>query len=128
MIGYRTPRHRDFGWAAARFDDVLNWVPARITAGLFWMMTPRLSDWPAIRTEARRHKSPNAGWPEAALARVLNVALAGPRSYDGVLTDFPFVHPQGARTLGPDDIDRAVRALWTVWGMALLVVVLFTIV
>lgn len=118
-IGYRTPRHKDFGWAAARFDDLLNLIPARLTALLIALPHGVLRDWPAIVRDARRHRSPNAGWPEAAMARAIGVALSGPRSYGGEMRDFPFVHPEGRDDIGPDDIDAATRVLWTGWGIAL---------
>ena len=82
MIGYRNARYERFGWAAARLDDVLNVIPARLTAGLI-ALTHGLRGWKAIAADARLHRSPNAGWPEAAMARALGVALSGPRSYDG---------------------------------------------
>ncbi|MYM56784.1 adenosylcobinamide-phosphate synthase CbiB [Thalassovita mangrovi] len=119
MIGYRTPRHQNFGWAAARFDDLLNLIPARLTALLIAIPHGVLRDWPAIVRDARRHRSPNAGWPEAAMARAIGVALSGPRSYDGEMRDFPFVHPEGRDDIGPDDIDAATRVLWTGWGIVL---------
>ncbi|MDW4497316.1 adenosylcobinamide-phosphate synthase CbiB [Sulfitobacter sp. D35] len=118
MIGYRTPRHADFGWAAARFDDLMNLAPARLTAMLV-VLVGRVSDRHGIRADAARHKSPNAGWPEAAFARALGIALAGPRAYDGHMRDFPFVNPDGRLDIGPSDIDAAVRLLWTTWGAAL---------
>lgn len=120
MIGYRTERYEDFGWAAARLDDVLNWIPARLTALLIAVSARLLSGWGAIRDDARLHRSPNAGWPEAAMARVLNVALAGPRSYDGALRDLPFVHEDGLHDSGPDEIDACIAVLWRSWGLALL--------
>ena len=119
MIGYRSARHREFGWAAARFDDLLNLLPARATALLIAISNGVWRDWPAIVGDARRHRSPNAGWPEAAMARALDVALAGPRSYDGEMRDFPYVHPEGRDESGPDDIDAAVGVLWTGWRIAL---------
>jgi len=119
MVGYRTPRHAEFGWAAARLDDLLNLVPARLTALIIAALGGHLRDWPAIAAEARRHRSPNAGWPEAATARALGVALAGPRSYAGRMTEFPFVHPRGRRQAGPDDIDAATGLLWRAWGAGL---------
>lgn len=118
MIGYKTPRHRDFGWAAARFDDVLNWFPARVTGLLIWMFNPRKS-LRAIRTEAGFHRSPNAGWPEAAMAHTQDIALSGPRSYFGTHTSDPFVNPTGRHDLVPDDIDTTVRTLWQAWAAAL---------
>jgi adenosylcobinamide-phosphate synthase len=128
MIGYRTPRHQDFGWAAARLDDVLNWIPARLTAGLialaFW--SERALD--VTQQDARLHRSPNAGWPEAAMAGVLDVALAGPRSYHGELRDFPWVNAGGNRDIGGTEIEAAIAVLWRVWlvfGAGVLVLVLF---
>ena len=125
MIGYRTPRHERFGWAAARLDDVLNWIPARLTALL---ILATHGGWGALRElpgQARQHRSPNAGWPEAALALVSGVALSGPRSYHGRRRDFPWMNPRGRRDPGPADIDRAVASLWRSWGalLALAVVV-----
>ena len=112
-IGYRTPRHEAFGWAAARLDDVLNWVPARLTAALI-LLAGRAG--PAgVARDAARHRSPNAGWPEAAMARVLDVALSGPRSYEGRRQDHHFVHAEGRLDAGPAEIDAAVRVLWHVW-------------
>ena len=121
MIGYNTDRHRDFGRAAARFDDLLNWVPARLTAFILAAIASRIGDWPAIALDAAKHRSPNAGWPEAAMARTLGVALAGPRSYDGRVRDFPFVNATGRVTAGPEDITGAVTRMWQVWGVLLVV-------
>lgn len=119
MIGYRTPRHRDFGWAAARFDDLLNLIPARLTAVLIALPAGQLSHWEKIAADARLHRSPNAGWPEAAMARALNIALSGPRSYDGTMADFAYVHEDGRKELNADDVDAAVTKLWQAWGMSL---------
>ena len=119
MIGYRTPRHEAFGWAAARLDDALNLIPARLTALMIAAVTGGLGQWREIAADARRHRSPNAGWPEAAMARGLGVALAGPRSYDGRMREFPFVNAAGARDIGTAEIDRAVGLLWRVWALGL---------
>ncbi|KAA9007044.1 adenosylcobinamide-phosphate synthase CbiB [Histidinibacterium aquaticum] len=126
MIGYRTPRHEAFGWAAARTDDLVNLVPARLTALLLWLASgaPR---WSSLARDARLHRSPNAGWPEAAMARALDTTLSGPRSYHGERRDFPFVHPEGNRDPGPDTIDAAVRKLWSAWALGLAAVTLFTV-
>lgn len=120
MIGYRTPKYQDFGWAAARFDDLLNWVPARLTALLIWGTAPDKSTLNAIRTDAALHRSPNAGWPESAMAQHLNIALAGPRSYDGEMRDFAYVNAQGRHDIGADDIDAAVTTLWKTWAITLI--------
>lgn len=125
MVGYRTPRHEEFGWAAARFDDLLNLIPARLTAVLILIVTGQ-GRWAEIARDARRHRSPNAGWPEAAFARGLDLALAGPRRYHGVLTDDPFVNPAGAREIRPDAVDRAVALLWRVWSLVAVLVAVTT--
>lgn len=127
MIGYRTPAYRDFGWAAARFDDVLNWIPARLTALFIILSAARPDLVKLVLRDARLHRSPNAGWPEAAMAGVLGIALSGPRSYEGEMRDFPFVHPEGRRALTADDIDRSVRVLWSCWALTLIGVILVSV-
>lgn len=122
MIGHRTPRHEAFGWAAARLDDALNIVPARLSALLVALVHGRPDLRGAILRDAPAHRSPNAGWPEAAMAGVLGVALSGPRSYGGRWRDEPFAYPEGRRDPGPAEIRRAVGAIWRAWG-ALLVIV-----
>ena len=127
MIGYRTPRHEEFGWAAARLEDVLNWIPARLAAALIAAAHLRLGIWSQVARDAALHKSPNAGWPEAAMAGSLGIALAGPRSYDGRLRDFPFVNPEGRRSLTADDVDAARRALWRAWALTLGLIALLAV-
>lgn len=126
MIGYRTPRHEQFGWAAARLDDLLNWVPARLTAFLIAVTHSGLDEWSAIRVDAAKHRSPNAGWPEAAMARATDAAIAGPRTYDGELQTFAFVNEQGRKSLGPDDIKATCTALWRSWAAFLIVIFVLT--
>jgi adenosylcobinamide-phosphate synthase len=126
MIGHMTPRHREFGWAAARLDDVLNLIPARLTALLMALTHGWVDPTPILR-DAPKHRSPNAGWPEAALAPVLNVALSGPRSYNGVRKHYDWVWPEGRRDPGPDDIDAAANALWRVWAALLAFAVLIAL-
>jgi adenosylcobinamide-phosphate synthase len=123
MIGHRTPRHEAFGWAAARLDDLLNLIPARLSALLIWLTRPR-GRWPEIIADARLHRSPNAGWPEAAMARVLDVALSGPRSYHGEMRSYPWVHPQGRKAIGAPDIEASVRTLWAAWAILVALAVL----
>ena len=118
MIGYKSAKHREFGWAAARFDDLLNLIPARLTALFIWLTGPSLETPAKIMAEAPKHRSPNAGWPEAAMAHRLDVALSGPRSYEGQMTNDPYVGPNGQRTLSASDIDRTVKILRAVWGVA----------
>ena len=93
MIGHRTARHQSFGWAAARIDDLANFIPARLTGFLFALLSARPQAATAcIARDARAHRSINAGWPEAAMAGALGVRLCGPRSYHGVLADEPWLN------------------------------------
>lgn len=115
MIGYRNDRFRDFGWATAKLDDIVNYVPARLSAALIAIAHGCWSAFRVMKDDAPRHRSPNAGWPEAALACVLGVALSGPRTYGGVAVEFPFVNSGGRNTISIEDIDRAVNAVWRTW-------------
>jgi adenosylcobinamide-phosphate synthase len=114
MIGHKTERHLAFGWAAARFDDLLNLLPARLSALLIAAGAAFVKDahpeaaWSTALNDARKHESPNAGWPEAATAGALGFALGGPRFYDGERVDLPSFGT-GRAALGPDDIDRALQ-------------------
>jgi adenosylcobinamide-phosphate synthase len=119
-VGYLTPRHAEFGWASARLDDVLNFIPARLTALLIAAATLSAGLLPDISDDAPAHRSPNAGWPESAMGHGLNISLSGPRRYDGKMTDFPFVNDAGIRELGPHHITEAVRVLWIVWAIVLI--------
>lgn len=118
MIGYRTKEYRDFGWASARFDDLLNWLPARLTALLLAVTGCVLHLGKSIRKDAKLHRSPNAGWPETAMGYGLGLALAGPRSYEGQMQDFAWVN-QGGSEPKILDIKRAVRMLWSAWLIVL---------
>lgn len=126
MIGHKTERHLHFGWAAARFDDLLNLIPARLTALLiaatarFVPGADRRAAWATALRDANKHESPNAGWPEAAMAGALGFALGGPRSYDGQLIDLPRFG-DGRSDLGPDDIERALRLYRGALNLALAV-------
>lgn len=94
MIGHMSPRHALFGRVAARLDDVVNLPASRLTALLFLLAAPP-NKGRALRViwrDARRHRSPNAGWPEAAMAGALDVRLSGPRSYHGVVSDEPWLN------------------------------------
>ncbi|UWR22880.1 adenosylcobinamide-phosphate synthase CbiB [Sulfitobacter sp. S190] len=122
MIGYRTDRFEQFGKAAARLDDLLNWLPARLTAVLIALSDGIPRHWRAIAADARLHRSPNAGWPEAAMAYAINVALAGPRAYDGVMQDFAWVNPAGSKHIGALAIDAAASRLWQAWALFLVAV------
>jgi adenosylcobinamide-phosphate synthase len=114
MIGHRSPRYRDFGWAAARFDDVLNLVPARVgglllaAAACFARRARPGHAVMAMLRDARKHRSPNAGWPEAAMAGAVGLALAGLRRYPHGVVNDPWVGDGTARAT-PQDIARALR-------------------
>ncbi|YBV97187.1 adenosylcobinamide-phosphate synthase CbiB [Phyllobacteriaceae bacterium JZ32] len=119
MIGHLSPRYRDFGRFAARFDDVANWIPARLTGGLVvlaaWLQSGRGAvrrSFGVMMRDARLHRSPNAGWPEAAYAGALDVALAGPRVYAGDIVNEPMVNGAGRRELGAGDIEAAIKLFW----------------
>lgn len=123
MIGHRTPRHSAFGQVAARLDDVVNWVPARLTGALFAVVAERPGrTFRIMMRDARQHRSPNAGWPEAAMAGALDRRLSGPRSYDGRPTEDPWLNP-GAADPSAADVARGLhlyrRALWLAGGVLL---------
>jgi adenosylcobinamide-phosphate synthase len=114
MVGHRTPRYRSFGWAAARFDDVLNAVPAPLsglllaTAAVFAKKTRAGRALRIMLRDGRKHHSPNAGWPESAMAGALGLALAGPRRYsEGAVAD-PWLGDGTARAT-TSDIVRALE-------------------
>jgi len=113
MIGHRSDRYLAFGWAAARLDDLVNLPASRLAALTLIAAAAVRSDFSgsealqAVTRDARRHRSPNAGWPEAAMAGALGVALAGPRSYRGHVTDDGWMG-SGRAGLTADDIRRAL--------------------
>lgn len=119
MIGHRNEKYADFGWASARLDDVLNFVPARLTALLFCIADLSLSGLKAAVRDAGRHRSINAGWPEAAMAALVNVRLAGPRTYNGQTVDDSWMYPEGRDLAGPDEIMESVNLLWRTWAVML---------
>lgn len=124
MVGYRNERYQFFGTAAARLDDVLNWVPARVTGMLMCMAAPLVGldgagAWRVLRRDRHRHASPNAAYPEAACAGALGVQLAGPTSYFGVLHDKPTIGDD-TRPMRRLDVDAACRLLFATSLMALL--------
>lgn len=125
MIGYRTPRHKDFGRASALLDDAVNWLPARLTAVLILSVYGRFDLWNMVVRDAKLHRSPNAGWPEAAMAGVLGVALSGPRSYEGVRREEAYVNEAGRHNVGAGDIEAACGVLWRAWALMLALVVIW---
>lgn len=120
MIGHKTPRHEAFGWAAARLDDVMNFIPARLSALLLLAAGWAFEQSDMVMRDAPQHRSWNAGWPEAAMAGVLGVAVSGPRAYHGTRTDEPWLNEAGRKDPGPDDIEAAVMLLWRAWTIMLI--------
>jgi len=127
MIGHRTPKHEAFGRAAARFDDLINLPASRLT-GLLIVLAALLvkgadprSAWRVMRRDARKHRSPNAGWPEAAMAGALGLSLAGPRSYGVEMVEDAYMGEGGRREAESTDIRQALKlyraADWLLIGL-----------
>lgn len=119
MIGHRNDRYAEFGWAAARLDDVMNFVPARLTALLFSIADLSLDGIRCALRDAKGHRSVNAGWPEAAMAALIDVRLAGPRTYAGRTVNDPYMFAEGRPIAGPDEIAECVNLLWRSWAVML---------
>ena len=127
MVGHLNEKYRDFGWASARFDDFANWVPARLArwflvlaAAPFRWADGHRAAWIMLR-DAKKHHSPNAGWPESAMAGALGLKLLGPRVYPGEVVEAPWVG-EGTAEATPDHIGQslklyAVAVLVVVWGV-----------
>jgi adenosylcobinamide-phosphate synthase len=119
MIGHKTVEHEDFGWASAKLDDLANWLPARISAILIALaalisigvLSFKNAVW-TVLNNASLHRSPNAGWPETAMAGALNVVLSGPRTYDGHVTLEPYLNPTGRLKLTHIDLENAHKLFW----------------
>lgn len=108
MIGYKNERYKDFGWFAARIlDDSANWIPARLTAFLMVLLPPSARGFRFIRKYARRHASPNSGYPESALAGILDCRFGGPNVYHGKLVEKPYIG-ENERELLHDDVKKAI--------------------
>ncbi len=116
MIGHLSPRYESFGWAAARLDDLVNLIPARLSGLLVALVAPVAGGTiaAALRVmwrDAEKHRSPNAGWPESATAGALGLALAGPRRYGERVVDDVFLNAEARKDATPDDIGRALHLL-----------------
>lgn len=123
MIGHRTPRFESFGWASARLDDLVNLIPARLTGGLFALCSsrPRVALRVMLR-DAPKHRSPNAGWPEAAMAAGLGIRVSGPRIYANRVAQEPWVN-EGAPDPTAQDLQRGLalyRRAMVLMGLGLL--------
>ena len=116
MIGHRSACYLSFGWAAARLDDLVNLIPARLSGLLVAMVAPIAGGTTrtALRVmwrDAAKHRSPNAGWPESATAGALGLALAGPRRYGERIVDDAFINAEARKEATPNDIGRALNLL-----------------
>jgi len=122
MIGHRTPRHEAYGWAAARLDDLVNLPASRLAGGLivaaalFHPGAAPGAAWRALLRDAGRHRSPNAGWPEAAMAGALGLRLAGPRVYGATRVEDAWMG-DGRAEAGPADVERALALYRTACGL-----------
>jgi adenosylcobinamide-phosphate synthase len=120
MVGYRSPRYREFGWVSARVDDLANWVPARLSALLVWLcaLRPGFDFAGSVRAtlrDARRQPSPNAGYPEAAVAGALGVRLGGVNFYAGMPSPKEFL----GDPVRPLDRSLYSRLRWLLYGPSL---------
>lgn len=139
MIGHMDERYRDFGFASAKLDDWMNFLPARLTAVLF-ATAAKISGWlpggrsgagaPSFfailmttRRDAKLHRSPNAGWPETAMAAALGLSLGGPRRYRDLIIDAPQLNPSGRRVANLGDLARAITLFERAMGIMLAVIV-----
>lgn len=121
MIGHKNETYQDYGWAAARFDDLVNLPAARLSGLLIAIAAPlaggsAFKSLRAIWNDAAKHRSPNAGWPEAAMAGALDLALAGPRTYAGYVVDDPYMNPAGRIDATARDIGRSLKILNGAWA------------
>ena len=124
MIGHKSEKYLYFGWAAARLDDVVNLPASRLTGALFCIAdgTKNLKvNWAIMRRDAPKHPSPNAGWPEAAMAAVMGLQLGGPRDYGGESVNLPTMG-DGRTEMGAKELDGGLRLMHT--AMALLAVII----
>ncbi len=133
MIGHLNDRYADFGFAAAKLDDVANYIPARLSglllvAAAFLDRRDGRRAFRAMLTDAAKHRSPNAGWPEAAMAGALDLSLAGPRTYAGQPVQDAWMHPAGRRMCGAADIHAALRLFWLACAVQGVVVALIWLV
>lgn len=127
MIGYKNDRYKDFGKAAAIIDDIANYIPARITAFLMLVVSGRLNKLGFVLRFGKAHASPNAGYPEAALAAVLNCRFGGPHDYFGNKVDKPYIG-ENERELTTKDMHQSVwinQAVEIVAGLIVCIILFF---
>lgn len=108
MVGYKSERYRNFGFCSARLDDVANYIPARLTAFLMLIVPFSLRGFRFVKQYGRKHASPNSGYPESALAGILDCRFGGPNTYHGKVVDKPYIGTN-ARELTHEDVQTACR-------------------
>ena len=126
MIGYRTERYKAFGCWAAHIDDIANYLPARLTACLMVLASGKVGLLRFVWKNGRNHASPNSGYPEAALAGILDCRFGGPHYYFGQLFDKPYIGDHD-RMLTTEDMKKAVRVNRTAEVLMILLVLLRSI-
>lgn len=112
MVGYRNEKYLRFGFVSAKMDDLCNFIPARITALLILLhhaFNPK--EFKIFWSYRNAHLSPNAGFPESAMASILNVKMGGPSEYHGKIVDKEYINPDG-KNMQPDDIKRSIKVIW----------------
>ncbi|QGQ46095.1 adenosylcobinamide-phosphate synthase CbiB [Metabacillus sediminilitoris] len=133
MVGYKNEKYEQFGWASARLDDLVNWIPARLTAFLMWLFSwgvPKSRKWNGLLItfrDAKKHPSPNSGWPEAMTAGLLGVVLGGMNSYKGVAS-YRKEMGDPIRRLQPNDISKTIIYMHGTWIMFVIFIFLVTII
>ena len=124
MIGYKSERYRDFGWASARIDDLVNYIPARLTSFMYAVISRNTLRVLRITfRDASQHRSPNAGWPETSVAASIGVKLSGPRIYEGVKTTDPWLNKDGRDPTSSDlfsGLKLFDRFLWAITFLLLI--------
>ena len=116
MVGYQNEKYRLFGFGSAKADDILNFIPARFTGALMCAIYQSKDAFDTMVSDADLHRSLNAGWPEAAIASILGVALSGPRSYpDQSISQDSYLNPRGRMELNREDIRGAISVLQRTW-------------
>ncbi|WP_108822950.1 adenosylcobinamide-phosphate synthase CbiB [Dysgonomonas sp. Marseille-P4361] len=126
MIGYKNEKYKDFGCWAARIDDVANYIPARLTALLMLLAEGKLSLFSFVKNYGKMHASPNSGYPEAALAGILNCRFGGPNSYFGQVVDKLYIG-NNDREITLEDMSLAVKLNKKVEVLMILLVIVYTI-
>jgi adenosylcobinamide-phosphate synthase len=132
MVGYKNEKYKYFGRAAAKTDDVFNYIPSRLCAlfmiiGAYLLKYDGKNAWKIWRRDRRKHASPNSAQTESACAGALDIRLAGPASYKGVVNDKPFIGDD-TRPIRDEDIAGANRLMYASSAMTLILALLFRVV